>query len=55
MISHYNAWSTTDQQIPFAACASPTFNVNFAPHFLILGIDLQNKGNLVYRLLDCPR
>jgi PfaB family protein len=47
----YNAWYTTDQQIPSAICVES----GQCDLFLIsyLGIDLHNKGNLVYRLLDC--
>jgi PfaB family protein len=47
----YNAWFTTDGQIPWAV------SVESGQCDLLLisymGIDLQNKGDLVYRLLDC--
>jgi len=47
----YNAWYTTDQQIPSAVCVeSGQCDLLLISY---LGIDLQNKGNLVYRLLDC--
>lgn len=47
----YGAWFTTDQQIPWAVSVES----GQCDLFLIsyLGIDLQNKGDLVYRLLDC--
>lgn len=47
----YDAWFTTDRQIPWAV------SVESGQCDLLLisyiGIDFQNKGNLVYRLLDC--
>ncbi len=47
----YNAWYTTDKQIPSAVCVeSGQCDLLLISY---LGIDLQNKGNLVYRLLDC--
>ncbi|MEO0338051.1 MAG: PfaB family protein [Bacteroidota bacterium] len=47
----YNAWYTTDRQIPSAVCVeSGQCDLLLISY---LGIDLQNKGNLVYRLLDC--
>jgi PfaB family protein len=47
----YNAWYTTDQQIPSAVCVeSGQCDLLLISY---LGIDFQNKGNLVYRLLDC--
>jgi PfaB family protein len=47
----YNAWYSTDQQIPSAVCVeSGQCDLLLISY---LGIDLQNKGNLVYRLLDC--
>jgi PfaB family protein len=47
----YNTWYTTDQQIPSAVCVeSGQCDLLLISY---LGIDLQNKGNLVYRLLDC--
>jgi PfaB family protein len=47
----YGAWYTTDQQIPSAVCVeSGQCDLLLISY---LGIDLQNKGNLVYRLLDC--
>ncbi|MEN0003972.1 MAG: PfaB family protein [Bacteroidota bacterium] len=47
----YDAWYTTDQQIPSAVCVeSGQCDLLLISY---LGIDLQNKGNLVYRLLDC--
>jgi len=47
----YNAWYTTDGQIPSAVCVeSGQCDLLLISY---LGIDLQNKGNLVYRLLDC--
>ena len=47
----YNAWYTTDQQIPWAvAVESGQCDLLLISY---LGIDLQNKGELVYRLLDC--
>ena len=47
----YNAWYTTDRQIPSAVCIeSGQCDLLLISY---LGIDLTNKGNLVYRLLDC--
>lgn len=47
----YNAWYTTDRQIPTAVCVeSGQCDLLLISY---LGIDLQNKGELVYRLLDC--
>ncbi len=47
----YNAWYTTDRQIPSAVSVeSGQCDLLLISY---LGIDLQNKGNLVYRLLDC--
>ncbi|MFT5914694.1 MAG: PfaB family protein [Bacteroidia bacterium] len=47
----YNAWYTTDKQIPSAVCVeSGQCDLLLISY---LGIDLQSKGNLVYRLLDC--
>ncbi|MEM6348830.1 MAG: PfaB family protein [Bacteroidota bacterium] len=47
----YNAWYTTDGQIPSAvAVESGQCDLLLISY---LGIDLQNKGELVYRLLDC--
>ncbi|MEO0790314.1 MAG: PfaB family protein, partial [Bacteroidota bacterium] len=47
----YNAWFTTDGQIPWAVSVeSGQCDLLLISY---LGIDLQNKGNLVYRLLDC--
>ncbi len=47
----YNAWYTTDKQIPSAVCVeSGQCDLLLISY---LGIDLTNKGNLVYRLLDC--
>jgi len=47
----YNAWYTTDKQIPSAvAVESGQCDLLLISY---LGIDLQNKGDLVYRLLDC--
>lgn len=47
----YDAWFTTDRQIPWAISVES----GQCDLFLIsyLGIDLQNQGKLVYRLLDC--
>jgi PfaB family protein len=47
----YNAWFTTDRQIPWAVSVES----GQCDMLLIsyLGIDFQNKGELVYRLLDC--
>ena len=47
----YDAWYSTDRQIPSAVCVeSGQCDLLLISY---LGIDLQNKGNLVYRLLDC--
>ncbi|MCB0580281.1 MAG: PfaB family protein [Phaeodactylibacter sp.] len=47
----YNAWFTTDRQIPWAVSVeSGQCDLLLISY---LGIDFQNKGNLVYRLLDC--
>ena len=47
----YDAWYTTDRQIPSAvAVESGQCDLLLISY---LGIDLQNKGDLVYRLLDC--
>ena len=47
----YDAWYTTDRQIPSAVCVeSGQCDLLLISY---LGIDLTNKGNLVYRLLDC--
>lgn len=47
----YNAWFTTDKQIPWAVSVeSGQCDLMLISY---LGIDLQNKGDLVYRLLDC--
>lgn len=47
----YNAWFTTDRQIPWAVSVeSGQCDLLLISY---LGIDLQNKGDLVYRLLDC--
>ncbi|MEM6803903.1 MAG: PfaB family protein, partial [Bacteroidota bacterium] len=47
----YNAWYTTDKQIPSAvAVESGQCDLLLISY---LGIDFQNKGDLVYRLLDC--
>jgi len=47
----YNAWFTTDGQIPWAVSVeSGQCDLMLISY---LGIDFQNKGNLVYRLLDC--
>ena len=47
----YNAWFTTDGQIPWAVSVeSGQCDLLLISY---LGIDFQNKGNLVYRLLDC--
>jgi PfaB family protein len=47
----YNAWYSTDKQIPSAVCVeSGQCDLLLISY---LGIDLKNKGNLVYRLLDC--
>ena len=47
----YDAWFTTDRQIPWAVSVeSGQCDLMLISY---LGIDFQNKGNLVYRLLDC--
>ena len=47
----HNAWFTTDRQIPWAVSVeSGQCDLLLISY---LGIDFQNKGNLVYRLLDC--
>ncbi|MEM1323678.1 MAG: PfaB family protein, partial [Bacteroidota bacterium] len=47
----YDAWYTTDKQIPSAvAVESGQCDLLLIAY---LGIDFQNKGDLVYRLLDC--
>ncbi|MEO1624652.1 MAG: PfaB family protein, partial [Bacteroidota bacterium] len=47
----YNAWFTTDRQIPWAVSVeSGQCDLLLISY---LGIDLQNKGDYVYRLLDC--
>ncbi len=47
----YNAWFTTDRQIPWAVSVeSGQCDLLLISY---LGIDFKNKGNLVYRLLDC--
>ncbi|MEL6632971.1 MAG: PfaB family protein [Bacteroidota bacterium] len=47
----YDAWYTTDKQIPWAvAVESGQCDLLLISY---LGIDLENKGDLVYRLLDC--
>jgi len=47
----YNAWFTTDGQIPWAVSVeSGQCDLLLISY---LGIDFQNKGDLVYRLLDC--
>ncbi|GJM34327.1 MAG: hypothetical protein DHS20C18_33280 [Saprospiraceae bacterium] len=47
----YNAWFTTDRQIPWAVSVeSGQCDLLLISY---LGIDFQNKGKLVYRLLDC--
>ena len=46
----YNAWFTTDRQIPWAVSVeSGQCDLLLISY---LGIDFQNKGDLVYRLLD---
>ena len=46
----YNAWFTTDGQIPWAVSVeSGQCDLLLISY---LGIDFQNKGNLVYRLLE---
>ncbi|MEM8907107.1 MAG: PfaB family protein, partial [Bacteroidota bacterium] len=47
----HNAWFTTDRQIPWAVSVeSGQCDLLLISY---LGIDFQNKGELVYRLLDC--
>ena len=47
----YDAWFTTDRQIPWAVSVeSGQCDLLLISY---LGIDFENKGNLVYRLLDC--
>lgn len=47
----YNAWYTTDGQIPWAVSVeSGQCDLLLISY---LGIDFENKGNLIYRLLDC--
>lgn len=47
----HGAWFTTDKQIPWAVSVeSGQCDLLLISY---LGIDFQNKGNLVYRLLDC--
>ena len=47
----HNAWFTTDRQIPWAVSVeSGQCDLLLISY---LGVDLTNKGNLVYRLLDC--
>ena len=47
----YDSWYSTDKQIPSAVCVeSGQCDLLLISY---LGIDLKNKGNLVYRLLDC--
>lgn len=47
----YNAWFTTDGQIPWAVSVeSGQCDLLLISY---LGIDFENKGKLVYRLLDC--
>ncbi|MCH2021920.1 MAG: PfaB family protein [Saprospiraceae bacterium] len=47
----YNAWFTTDGQIPWAVSVeSGQCDLMLISY---LGIDFENKGELVYRLLDC--
>jgi len=47
----YNAWFTTDRQIPWAVSVeSGQCDLMLISY---LGIDFQNKGELIYRLLDC--
>lgn len=47
----YNAWFTTDRQIPWAVSVeSGQCDLMLISY---LGIDFQNKGEYVYRLLDC--
>ncbi len=47
----YDAWFTTDRQIPWAVSVeSGQCDLLLISY---LGIDFENKGKLVYRLLDC--
>ncbi len=47
----YDAWFTTDRQIPWAVSVeSGQCDLLLISY---LGVDFQNKGELVYRLLDC--
>jgi len=47
----YDAWYTTDRQIPWAVSVeSGQCDLLLISY---LGIDFENKGDLVYRLLDC--
>jgi len=47
----YNAWFTTDRQIPWAVSVeSGQCDLMLISY---LGIDFENKGDLIYRLLDC--
>ncbi|MCP4438730.1 MAG: PfaB family protein [Aureispira sp.] len=47
----YDAWYTTDGQIPWAVSVeSGQCDLMLISY---LGIDFENKGNLIYRLLDC--
>ncbi|HQU57790.1 MAG TPA: PfaB family protein, partial [Saprospiraceae bacterium] len=47
----YDAWFTTDRQIPWAVSVeSGQCDLMLISY---LGVDFQNKGELVYRLLDC--
>ncbi len=47
----YDAWFTTDRQIPWAVSVeSGQCDLMLISY---LGIDFQNKGDYVYRLLDC--
>ncbi|RLD42104.1 MAG: PfaB family protein [Bacteroidetes bacterium] len=47
----YDAWFTTDRQIPWAVSVeSGQCDLMLISY---LGIDFQNKGKLIYRLLDC--
>ncbi len=47
----YDAWFTTDRQIPWAVSVeSGQCDLMLISY---LGIDLQNKGKQIYRLLDC--
>ena len=47
----YDAWFTTDRQIPWAVSVeSGQCDLMLISY---LGVDFQNKGELIYRLLDC--